>query len=77
LLKTLAAFVELCAERELCVARELTKQFEEFRIGLPAVLVEHFTAHPPRGEIVLLVRGLNRAELKAARQSARHSEPRP
>jgi 16S rRNA (cytidine1402-2'-O)-methyltransferase len=36
------------------VARELTKVHEEFRRGTPASLVEHFTAHPPRGEIVLL-----------------------
>jgi 16S rRNA (cytidine1402-2'-O)-methyltransferase len=76
LVKSLAAFAEFCPDRVLCVARELTKQFEEFRIGLPRELLDHFTAHSPRGEIVLLVRGLSRAELKAARQSAPRLAPR-
>src|SRR5204863_4325755 len=31
ILKTLAACAELMPERQLCVARELTKKFEEFR----------------------------------------------
>ncbi len=57
LLKTLTASVTHLATRRICVARELTKQFEEYRIGLPADLVAHYTAHPPRGEIVLVVHG--------------------
>jgi 16S rRNA (cytidine1402-2'-O)-methyltransferase len=44
-------------ERELCVARELTKTFEEYRRGRPAELLAHYTAHPPKGEIVLVIRG--------------------
>ena len=31
--KTLAACIDVMPERQLCVARELTKKFEEFRIG--------------------------------------------
>jgi 16S rRNA (cytidine1402-2'-O)-methyltransferase len=57
LLKTLAVCAEKLPDRELCVARELTKQFEEFRRGPAAELVAHYTAHPPRGEIVLVIRG--------------------
>jgi 16S rRNA (cytidine1402-2'-O)-methyltransferase len=64
LLKTLEVFAQHFPARTLCVARELTKTFEEFRIGAPAELVAHFTAHPPRGEIVLLVRGLSRKEIR-------------
>jgi len=56
LLKTLEVFRRHAPERLLCVARELTKQFEEFRIGAAAALAEHYAAHPPRGEITLLVR---------------------
>ncbi|MCB2047600.1 MAG: 16S rRNA (cytidine(1402)-2'-O)-methyltransferase [Novosphingobium sp.] len=41
--------------REVAVARELTKKFEECRSGSPYELAEHFTAHPPKGEIVLMV----------------------
>lgn len=41
--------------REVGVARELTKKFEECRTGSPAELIAHYAAHPPKGEIVLLV----------------------
>jgi 16S rRNA (cytidine1402-2'-O)-methyltransferase len=39
--------------REVAVARELTKKFEECRTGAAAELIAHYTAHPPKGEIVL------------------------
>ena len=57
LTKTLAACAELIPERQLCVARELTKKFEEFRLGRAAELLAHYEAHPPKGEITLLVQG--------------------
>jgi len=53
--KTLAALVEICPIRPVCVARELTKTFEEFRRGTPAELLAHFQKHPPKGEITLLI----------------------
>lgn len=55
LLKTLDAARTLLPGRMLCVARELTKTFEEYRRGTASELHAHFAAHPPRGEIVLLV----------------------
>jgi len=55
LTKSLAAACKVMPERQLCVARELTKKFEEFRLGTPAELLAHYQAHPPKGEIVLLV----------------------
>jgi len=59
LTKTLAACATLLPARRLCVARELTKTFEEYRLGQPADLLAHYTAHPPKGEIVLLVEALD------------------
>jgi 16S rRNA (cytidine1402-2'-O)-methyltransferase len=41
--------------RQLCVARELTKKFEEFRRGTAAELLAHYKAHPAKGEITLLI----------------------
>jgi 16S rRNA (cytidine1402-2'-O)-methyltransferase len=41
--------------REVAVARELTKRFEECRSGSAAELAEHYRACPPKGEIVLMV----------------------
>jgi 16S rRNA (cytidine1402-2'-O)-methyltransferase len=57
LLKTLRACSTIMPDRQLCVARELTKKFEEFRRGTAADLLAHYEAHPAKGEIVLLVSG--------------------
>lgn len=55
LVKTLDAVAELWPRREVAVARELTKLYEECRVGTAAQLASHYAANPPRGEIVLLV----------------------
>jgi len=55
LTKTLVACVDIMADRQLCVARELTKKFEEFRRGTAAELLAHYEAYPPKGEIVLVI----------------------
>src|SRR6266568_3795789 len=57
LVKTLAACLDTMPERQLCVARELTKKFEEFRRGTATELLGHYQAHRPRGEIVLMIEG--------------------
>lgn len=51
----LTAIAEVLPGREVAVARELTKKFEECRTGSPSELSAHYAAHPPKGEIVLLV----------------------
>ena len=55
--KTLAACVDVMPERQLCVARELTKKFEEFRRGTAGELLAHYEAQPPKGEIVIVISG--------------------
>ena len=55
--KTLAACAEVMPDRQLCVARELTKKFEEFRKGTASKLLAHYEAHPAKGEITLVVNG--------------------
>jgi 16S rRNA (cytidine1402-2'-O)-methyltransferase len=57
ILKTLTASAEIMPDRQLCVARELTKKFEEFRRGTPGELLAHYTAHPAKGEITLVISG--------------------
>ena len=57
LTKTLTAAIDLLQGRQLCVARELTKKFEEFRRGTASGLLAHYQTHPPKGEIVLLIQG--------------------
>jgi 16S rRNA (cytidine1402-2'-O)-methyltransferase len=56
-MKTLSAANDILQDRQLCVARELTKKFEDFRRGSAAELLAYYRAHQPKGEIVLLVQG--------------------
>jgi len=60
--KTLGACAELMPGRLLCVARELTKKFEEFRRGTGADLLAYYEAHPAKGEITLVVAGKNQKD---------------
>ncbi len=57
LIRTLDLLALLEPERELCVARELTKHFEEYRRGSAREVAAHYQAHPPKGEIVLVISG--------------------
>jgi 16S rRNA (cytidine1402-2'-O)-methyltransferase len=43
--------------REAVVAREMTKQFEEFRRGTVDALAEYYGGSAPKGEVVLLLAG--------------------
>lgn len=53
--KSLEAIATRLPGREVAVARELTKAFEECRRGDAAALADHYASHPPKGEIVLMV----------------------
>ncbi len=55
--KSLVVLAELAPERPVCVARELSKKFEEYMRGTAAEISARAEIHPPRGEICLLVAG--------------------
>ena len=58
LLKTLGQFSEYFGEdRIISVSRELTKIFEETIRGTIKEVLEHYTKHPAKGEIVLVLKG--------------------
>jgi len=44
-------------EREVCVCRELSKKFEEHKIGTLTEVADYYEAHPPKGEIVVVIKG--------------------
>ena len=44
--------------REIMVARELTKLHEEVLRGTIAEMIAHFAQHQPRGEFTLAIRGV-------------------
>ena len=53
--RTLAALAEVAPQRYLCVARELTKRFEEWTRGPAAAVAEELARRPPRGEYTLVL----------------------
>jgi 16S rRNA (cytidine1402-2'-O)-methyltransferase len=56
--------VAVIPKARLCLARELTKKFEEYRRGTPAELLAHFQAHEPRGEFCLVIAAAERTKTK-------------
>ena len=60
LVKALTQFAEHCgSERQASVSREISKMHEETVRGSLTELIEHFTANDPRGEIVIVVAGID------------------
>ena len=58
LVKTLGHFAEYFGEdRQVSVSRELSKMFEETIRGTATEVLAHYTAKPPKGEIVVIVEG--------------------
>lgn len=60
LLKTLLQFKEYFGEaRKIAVSRELTKLFEENKRGTAQELIDYYTTNTLKGEIVIIVEGVN------------------
>ena len=55
LARTLEQASTLLGDREVVVARELSKLHETLHVGTASELAAEFTAHPPRGECTVLV----------------------
>ncbi len=57
ILKTLEALVKFVPNKKVCVAREITKIYEEFKNGSPVELLEYFTKNTvkQKGEFVVIV----------------------
>jgi 16S rRNA (cytidine1402-2'-O)-methyltransferase len=56
LARTLTLAAPLLADREVIVAREVTKLHETFHTGTALALAGEFSARPPRGECTVVVR---------------------
>ncbi|KKS23981.1 MAG: Ribosomal RNA small subunit methyltransferase I [Candidatus Nomurabacteria bacterium GW2011_GWC2_41_8] len=57
ILKTLESLQKFCPDKKVCIARELTKIYEEFKIGTPAEILEYFNKNKDkqRGEFTVIV----------------------
>lgn len=63
ILKTLEQMIPFFGEhREVVVAREISKLFETYHRGTVQEQVAFFKEHPPKGEIVLIVRGVGKGD---------------
>ncbi len=67
LVKCLGELIAHCGpERQGCVARELSKLYEEVKTATLAELLEHFTKKEVKGEIVLVVEGFKVSGFKVS-----------
>ena len=57
ILKTLESLIKFCPNKKICIARELTKIYEEFKTGSPAELSEYLNKNKEkqRGEFTVIV----------------------
>ncbi len=55
LIKTLETIAEILDNREIAVAREISKMYEECKNGSAQDLIKYYTDNPPKGEIVLMI----------------------
>lgn len=64
-LKTLQQFAEVFGEdRQVSVAREISKLHEQHVRGTLAEAIAHFTENAPRGEFVIVLAGNNKKSKK-------------
>ncbi len=55
--QTLQAFLLLGADRQIVLARELTKRYEEIWRGTVTAAIAHYSTHEPQGEFTIVVAG--------------------
>lgn len=55
ILKMLEDVLEVYGDIDIALARELTKKFEEVRREKVSASIAHFTAHPPKGEFIVII----------------------
>lgn len=58
LIESLVIAKEVLGNREICVARELTKLYQEVKTATIDEIIEFYQNNPLKGEIVLLISGL-------------------
>lgn len=62
IVESLEDLLSVLGDRRICVAREMTKMFEEYWRGTISGAVEYFKSQPARGEFTLVVEGKPRDE---------------
>ena len=57
IVEALEDILSILGERRVCVAREMTKMFEEYWRGNVSGAVQYFKSQPARGEFTLVIEG--------------------
>ena len=70
LMYTLADMLEVLGDREIVLARELTKKFEEFCRTTISAAIKKYEETPPKGEFVLIIKGTDKAALEEERKAS-------
>jgi len=63
LLYTLKDLYELLGDRDIVLAREITKKFEEFYRATLSQAIDKYTKEKPRGEFVMLLAGVDESDI--------------
>ena len=64
IVESLEDILSILGDRRICVAREMTKMFEEYWRGNAKGAVEYFKSQPARGEFTLVVAGKTKEEIR-------------
>jgi 16S rRNA (cytidine1402-2'-O)-methyltransferase len=60
LVKALDQIIEFMGEdKRVCVVREISKIYEEFKRGSALEVKTYYENNPPKGEIVIIIEGKN------------------
>ena len=62
LVSILKEIQELYGSRNICVAREISKLYEDIRNEPVTTLIRRYTDHPPKGEVVVMIEGCQQEE---------------
>src|SRR5215212_1155666 len=62
IVESLEDILSILGDRQICVAREMTKMFEEYWRGDVRAAVDYFKSQPPRGEFTLVIAGRSKDE---------------
>lgn len=69
IVNTLKDVLSILGDRNICIARELTKVYEEHLRGTVTDILKHFENTPPKGEMVLIIEGKTEKELKEEKEA--------
>jgi 16S rRNA (cytidine1402-2'-O)-methyltransferase len=62
LVDSLEDLLSILGDRRICIAREMTKMYEEYWRGEISGGIEHFKAKDPRGEFTLVIEGMQKVK---------------